>query len=86
MIVCVCMCGRGERSTDHHPLRMRQSVVDTQHSFVGLESIAGAIDHMYKGSNVGKVVVALRPPSLSAPSSSNASASTAAASPISSKL
>lgn len=35
-----------------------QSVVDPK-SFVGLESIADAVDHMYQGKNVGKVVVAL---------------------------
>jgi prostaglandin reductase 3 len=28
--------------------------------FVGLESVADAIDHLYAGKNVGKIIVALK--------------------------
>jgi len=35
-----------------------QSVVD-ETKFIGLEQIADAIDHMYSGNNIGKVVVQL---------------------------
>lgn len=37
-----------------------KSIVDP-HTFIGLEEIPDAIDYLYKGSNVGKVVVDLAP-------------------------
>ncbi|KAL6067452.1 Prostaglandin reductase 3 [Balamuthia mandrillaris] len=37
------------------------SHVDASRPFVGIESVADAVDYMYSGKNVGKVVVAMHP-------------------------